>query len=51
MFPKPGRGYPVAIAAAIIAFGLGATASCKFLRRKTWSLLIRFSKVLLRGSG
>ncbi len=39
MFPKPGRGYPVAIAAAIIALGLGATASCKFLRRKTWSLL------------
>ena len=38
-FRKPGRGYPVAIAAAIIALGLGVTASCRFLRRKTWSLL------------
>ncbi len=42
MFPTPGRGYPVAIAAAIIVLGLGVTASCKFLRRKTWSLLEPF---------
>src|ERR1700722_5966343 len=41
MYPQLSRGYPLAVAAPLVAIGLGITLICSFLRRNIWSFFNR----------